>query len=304
MNLSFADDGVTTEKDINETNHLVAQKWGQFNRSVDLFFTNEDNRDLDNRSSIVFFTSFYKKEGQPLEKEYNFKLRIDLPNTAKNLKIVIEKQPDEYNDTLTDNSVSNKKVSKDGKVKKVKNENNYSASTNLFLKRSKYFVSFVHFGIRLDMPLNPYAKIEFVKDIKTKHVNVNMSQRVFYYRQKGLQEISQIVLNKSFNKKVQLDFINSLVWSEETDHLIFRNNFVLYHSLGHEKGLTYSIGANMRFHPIRYDSFDTSLSYRQIMYKDWLFATWTVGADFPKDLNYKDEKFVQFKIDLFFKEKN
>lgn len=61
MNLSFADDGVTTEKDINETNHLVAQKWGQFNRSVDLFFTNEDNRDLDNRSSIVFFTSFYKK---------------------------------------------------------------------------------------------------------------------------------------------------------------------------------------------------------------------------------------------------
>ena len=154
------------------------------------------------------------------------------------------------------------------------------------------------------MPLNPYAKIEFVKDIKTKHVNVNMSQRVFYYRQKGLQEISQIVLNKSFNKKVQLDFINSLVWSEETDHLIFRNNFVLYHSLGHEKGMSYSIGANMRFHPIRYDSFDTSLSYRQIMYKDWLFATWTVGADFPKDLNFKDEKFVQFKIDLFFKEKN
>ena len=82
-----------------------------------------------------------------------------------------------------------------------------------------------------------------------------------------------------------------------------RNNFVLYHSLGTEKGLTYSVGANTRFHPYRYDSFDTSLSYRQLMYKDWLFGTWTIGADFPKDNHYKDEKFFQFKLDLFFKEK-
>ncbi len=305
VNLSSAkDDGVTTEVDINETNHLVATKWEQFNRSVDLFFTNEGNRKQANRSSIMFFTSFYKKEGQVLEKEYNFKLRIDLPNTAKNLKIVIEKQQDELSDALTDNSVSDKKVLKDGKIKKGKSKNNYAASANIFLKQSKYFVSFLHFGIRLDMPLNPYAKVELVKDIKTKHVNINLSQRVFYYRQKGLQEISQVVLNKQFNKKVQLDFINSLVWSEETDHLIFRNNFVLYHSLGTEKGLTFSIGSNMRFHPVRYESFDTSLSYRQLMYKDWLFATWTVGADFPKENHYKDEKFAQFKIDLFFKEKD
>ena len=304
LNLVFADDGVTTEEDINETNHLVATKWGQFNRSVDLFFTNEGAPKKANRSSIMFYTGFYKKEGQPLEKEYNFKLRIDLPNTAKNLKIVIEKQQDEISDVLTDNSVSNKKVLKSGKVVKGKSENNYAASANLFLKKSKYFVSFLHFGIRLDMPLNPYAKLELQKDIKTTHMNINLSQRIFYYRQKGLQEISQIVLNKKFNKKVQLDFINSLVWSEETDHLIFRNNFVLYHSLGTEKGLTYSVGANTRFHPYRYESFDTSLSYRQLMYKDWLFGTWTVGADFPKEYHYKDEKFVQFKLDLFFKEKS
>ena len=153
------------------------------------------------------------------------------------------------------------------------------------------------------MPLNPFAKFEVQKDIKTTHMNINLSQRVFYYRQKGLEEISQLVLSKEFNKKVNLNFVNSLVWSEETDHLILRHNFILNHSLGQEKGLTYSLGVNTRFHPYRYDSFDTSISYKQLMYKDWLFGTWTVGADFPKDNHYKDEKFIQFRLDLFFKEK-
>ena len=59
-NAVYADDGVTTEEDIIETNHLVATKWGQFNRSVDLFFTNKEDLKRPNKSSVMFYTSFYK----------------------------------------------------------------------------------------------------------------------------------------------------------------------------------------------------------------------------------------------------
>lgn len=283
----------------------MATKWEQFNRTVDLFFTNQDSRNIENKSSIMVYSSFYKKEGQSIETEYDFQLRIDLPHTTKKLKIVIEKQQDEISNVLSDSSVSNKKsISKDGKLTNDKRQNKYTAGANILLKQSKDFASNVHFGIRLDMPLNPFAKLDLQKDIKTKHMLIGLSQKIIYYRQEGLQEISQLTLTKKFNKKVQLDFINSLVWSDETGHLIFRNNFVLYHSLGHEKGLSYSVGANTRFHPYRYDSFDTSVSFRQLIYKDWLYATWTLGADFPKLNDYKDEKFVQFRIDLYFKEKS
>lgn len=298
------DDGATTEEDINATNRLVAAKWEQFNRSVDMFFTNQGSRDQENKSSIMVYSSFYKKEGRSVEADYDFHLRIDLPNTTKKLKIVIEKQQDEISDALSDSTVSNKSISKTGQVTDAKRQNNYAAGANILLKQSKYFVSLFNFGIRLNMPLNPFAKLELQKDIKTKHMNIELSQKVLYYRQAGLQEISQLTLNKKFNQKVQLDFINSLVWSEETDYIILRNSFVLYHSLGHEKGLTYSVGANTRFHPYRYDSFDTSLSYRQLIYNEWLYGTWTIGADYPKANDYKDEKFVQFRIDLYFKEKS
>lgn len=252
----------------------------------------------------MVYSSFYKKEGQSIDTEYDFQIKIDLPNTTRKLKIVIEKQQDEISNAISDSSVSrNKSASRDGKAP-AKRQTHYTAGANLVLKQSEYFASLLHFGIRLDMPLNPVVKIDLQKEINTKHMKIGLSQKIIYYRQEGLQEISQLTLTKKFNNKLQLDFINSLVWSEETDYLIFRNNFILYQSLGHEKGISYSVGANTMFHPHRFDSFDTSISYRQLIYKDWLYSTWTIGADFFKVNDYKDEKFVQFRFDLFFKEKS
>ncbi len=153
-----ADDGVTTEEDIKTTNRLVATRWKQFNRSVDMFFTNQGSRDQENKSSIMLYSSVYKKEGQSVETEYNFQLKIDLPHTTEKLKIVIEKQQDEINDALSDSSVSNARESK--------RENNYVAGANILLKQSEHFISLFNFGIRLDMPLNPFVKLELQKDIK------------------------------------------------------------------------------------------------------------------------------------------
>lgn len=301
----LAMEGIVPEDEIDLTNHLVATKWEQFNRSVDMFFSNQNPSHQENKSNIKVYSSFYKKEGQPVKSEYNFQLRIDLPNTAKKLKIVIEKQQDDLGEALSDNTVKTKSItSKNGKIRDTKNESRYTAGTNFLLKNSKYFVSLVKFGIRLDLPLNPYAKLELLKKINNEHMNIELTQKLIYYRQSGFQEISQVKFSKAFNEKVLLDFINSLVWSEETEYFILRNSFVLYHGLGHEKGLTYSVGANSRFHPNRYESFDNSLSYRQLIYKDWLFGTWTIGSDFPKATNYKAEHFAQFRIDLYFKEKS
>ncbi len=294
------------DEDIDASNRYIATKWDQINRSVDRFFTNQSiPANKKTKSSVFFYSSFYKKEGQSFDNQYNFQVRFDLPNTTKKLKIVIEKQQDEISDAISDTSVSrNKRVNKDGKVTNAEPETHYTAGANILLKQSKYFASFFNFGIRLDMPLNPYAKIELQKNIKTKPFNIGLSQKVLMYRQEGLQNISQVILNRKLNKTFQTDLINSLVWSDETDILVFRNNFILTHTLGDEKGLSYSIGANARFSPTYYyESYDASVSYRQLVYMDWLYATWTIGADFPKASNFNDEKFVQFRIDIFFKDK-
>lgn len=153
------------------------------------------------------------------------------------------------------------------------------------------------------MPLNPYVKLELQKDFRAKYVNIGMSQKVIFYRQEGLQNVTQLNFNKKINKNLQTDLINSLVWSDETDLLVFRNNLLFYQSIGEEKSLTYSLGANARFKPsFYYDSYDASISYRQLLYGNWLYGTATFGADFPKEEHFDDRIFAQIRFDIFFKQ--
>jgi hypothetical protein len=294
----------TIGNELNATNTYIANTWDKFNKDVDIFFTNQRSNIGENKSSILVYTSFYKKEGRKMESEFDFQIRIDLPNTTKKLKIVIEKQQDEIANVLTDNSVStNKNLEKNGKISRDK-EVHYTAGTNFLLTKSKYFVSFLHFGIRLDMPLNPSVKLDFAKELKYKKYNISLSQKFIYYRQEGLQEISQILINKKLNDNFQTNFINSLVWTEVTDDFILRNNLTLNQDLGDEKTLSYSVGANAVFSPsVRYDSYDASISYRQLLYKDWLYGTLTTGIDFPRANGFKSENFVQLRFDIFFKER-
>lgn len=219
---------------------------------------------------------------------------------------MIEKQQDEISNAISDTSVSNnKEITKDGKVINANEESHYTAGASILLKQSKYFASFFNFGIRLDLPLNPFAKVELQRDINLHFLTIGLSQKLIAYRQQGLESVSQLVFTKKLNSTFQTDLINSLVWTDESDTFVLRNNFVLTQTLGEEKTLSYSLGANAKLSPaFYYESYDASASYRQLIYMDWLYATWTAGADFPKDNHFNDEKFVQFRIDIYFRERD
>lgn len=299
----LAEEKNSFNNDIDATNQYIATQWRQLNRSIDMFFSNQRSKASENKSSIFAFTSFYKKEGLPIDSQYDFQLKFDLPRTTKKLKIVIEKEQDELGKAISDSSTANyRTVTKGGRVVREK-KTRYTAGANLLFAKSKYFASFIHFGIRLDMPLNPFAKLDLQKDFVYKKINIELAQKFLIFRQEGFQEISQLSLNKKLSKTLQADLINSLVWSDESDIFVLRNNFILYHKLGEEKGLSYSLGANAKFSPtFYYDSYDASASYRQLLYNDWFYGTLTLGVDFPKITHFSPEKFAQIRFDIFFKE--
>lgn len=274
------------------TEKTIASEWRLFNRNVDSFFTNQPYRVNENQSTLSAYSNFYFKEGQKLQSIYDLEAKIDLPRTTKKLKLVIEKEKDEITKATTDeNVITNKNV-----------PSKYSAGVNYFLSQSKYFTSLIHFGLRLEMPLNPSVKINLHKDIKTEYFDIGLFQKFILYRQEGFQEVSQVSFFKKWNEIFQSDFLNSLAWTDKTDLFILRNNFIIYQYVGHEKALNYSVGANAKLSPtFYYDSYDASISYRQLLYQNYLYGTFTLGADFPKTSGFSAEKFVQVRLEVFFK---
>ena len=283
------------EQEIDAGNYYIAHSWREFNRDVDMFFSNQHYKIADNKSSIRAFSTFYKKEGEKFQSQYEFQLKIDLPRTAKKLQITVEKEQDEVTRAITDDTLSNK--NNPARV----SENGYTAGMRAVLSQNKYFSSFFHFGIRLDLPLNPFVKVDLQKAMELTYFNIGLSQKIFLYRQEGLQEISQATLNKLWNETISSDFIHSLIWTDQTNTFVLRNNFILYQKLDQDKLLSYSIGANAKFIPTwYYDSYDTSVNYRLLLYHKWLYATFTVGADFIKDHKFKREDFAQVRLEVFF----
>ncbi len=273
-----------------ETTTKIASEWRLFNRNIDSFFTNQPYLVAENQSTLSAYSSFYLKEGQKLQTIYDLEARFDLPRTTKKLKLVIEKEKDEVIKATTDENVATKNV-----------PTNYSAGVSYLLTQSKYFSSLLRFGLRLEMPLNPSIKVNVSKDIKTEHFDIGLFQKLILYRQEGFQEISQVSFYKKWNEIFQSDLLNSLVWTDQSDTFIFRNNLILYQHIGNEKALTYSVGANAKLSPnFYYDVYDASVSYRQLLYSKWLYGTFTLGADFPKASGFHEENFVQLRIEVFF----
>lgn len=282
---------------------MIASEWRLFNRNVDTFFSNQKYLTGDNKSTIFAYASFYKKEGGKIENDYELQMRFDLPHITKKLKIVVEKEQSEIRKALSNVNVTRStKNTTTTSLLTGTSDSKYVAGADYILPKLKYFTSMLKFGLRLDLPINPFVKLNMQKDIKTDIVDINISQFFILYRQAGFQEISELAFNKKWNEKFHSEQKNSLVWTDKSDEFVLRNSLTLYQNVGDEKGLLYSVGANAKLAPSYfYDSYDVSLSYRQLVYSNWLFGSFTVGADFPKANNYNDEKFVQVRAEMFFK---
>ncbi len=287
------------EKKTNLGNKYIANRWRLINRSVDMFFTNRSYNLNKNESSISAYTTSYKKEGQKYENNFNFQLKIDLPETTKNLKLVIEKDQDEVKKAISDENLE----TGSGKTKSATGSKNqsYMAGLTYFFDHSEYFNSALKFGLRIDMPLNPSTKLNLNKLFKYQYVSLELAQDFILYRQEGFSEITSANLSRAWAKTLRTDFVNTLAWTDAADIFVLRNNFLIYKEIGDEKLLSYSIGANAKLSPaFYYESYDTSLSYRQLTYGDWLYGALTVGAEFPKKKNFRMEKFIQLRLEVNF----
>lgn len=281
---------------IDETQQFISDQWTDLNYNADIFFSNHGYKRSENKSMIMAYYSIYKKES--IKPEYNFdlKIKVHLPSTTKRMKIVIEKERDEILESTNSDAVN----ARTGETTPTKS--NYVAGLNYILSSSPYYETFLDLGMKILLPLDPFAKFRIQKNVITSYVNISAAQKFIYYRQDGFQEISQLSFSRKFNPTFQTEQANSLSWEDKTDTFILRNSLTLNQNITDKKTMSYSIGANARLSPVlHYYSYDCAISYRQLIHSKWLYASLAIGADFPKDHDFQMEKFILGRVEVFFR---
>jgi hypothetical protein len=308
FNFSFAAEPKVEQQDwetfkfLDQTQRFISNQWIGLNYNLDTFFSNENYKLNQNQSLIMAYYGVLKKESAPAQYAFDLRVKIHLPKTTSRMRIVVEKERDEIAQTVNSEAgivrSSNTTADASGTVR----NSNYIAGLTYLLTENKNFQTFLDSGMRIVLPLDPYIKLRVQKNIKTSWVNIFASQGFFLFRQDGFQEITQLSFFRKINNRFQLELINTLSWTDRGDAFAERNNLILYHQVSDTKSLSYSAGANAKLSPtFYYDSYDASINYRQLIHKNWLFMFLSVGAEFFKEHDFQMEKFVQARLEVFFR---
>ncbi len=287
---------------IDETQRFITNQWIGLNYRLDMFFSEHEYEKSKNKSTILAYYSFYKKESLATKYDYDIKMRFHFPEISGRMRVVLERERDELVQSKENELTGVASVTATGTPERNLNQSNFNAGVSYFLPQTQIFKTFFDVGMRIKLPLDPYSKLRFQKSIDTKWLNLFFSQSFFLYRQDGFQEITQFSLSRKLNPKFLLELINTLSWADNQDIFYPRNNLILYYYLKDKDTLNFSLGASARLSPTTYySSYDTTIGYRKLIHEDWFFTNFSVGADYPKVKNFKPESFILGRAEIFFR---
>jgi len=281
----------TTLRYIDNTQRFISDHWTGLNYNLDSYFSDQKYRRNQNKSRISAFYEVYKKEGEKIQKYYDIEAKVHFPKVSKKLSITVEKEWDEVTEARS--SAANK-----GQATK---DSSYAAGIDFLLYKSPYWKTSFNTGLKLLLPLDPYAKLKIYRGINTKFIDISAAQKFIYYRQDGVSEITQLSFFKQLSNKFSISLDNTLSWTDQDDIFVQRNALSLHHQIDDKKALSYSAGANAYLSPcFYYYSYDASISYRQQLYKKWLYGNLSVGADFSKSNNFDMINFILMRMEVLF----
>ncbi len=276
---------------INRTHKFISSHWVDLNYDFDVYFSDNKYKRSKNKSKLVASYEVYKHEDSDFQNAFDFKIRIHLPNISKRLSIVFEKERDRIVESRSNTATRSQ----------ANDNNNYNAGVSYLVHKSKFWKTSFDTGIRLTLPLNPFAKFKAYHETKFSFINIYLGQEVIFYRHEGLRELTQIHFSKKINDKFHISQNNVLSWTDDTDDFVLRNALNLSHRIDHKRTLSYNTGANAYLSPsYYYYRYDASITYHRLLYKKWLYGNFSVGAEFNKKNDFEMKNFALIRFDVLF----
>jgi hypothetical protein len=286
---------------IDETQRFITNQWLGLNYNLDLFFTAKDYNQKQNKSLILGYYGFNKKESRVGIQDYDVKMRFHLPKASERMRIVLEKERDEILGSNNPDSPTNLNPIVNTNDPNTPKSSDFVAGVSYFAPKREVVKTFFDVGMKIKLPLDPYSKLQFQKTFELGFMNIFLYQGLFLYRQDGFQENSQISFSKKINSFFRIEQVNSLGWSDKLDKFSPRNNLIFYYLI-EQNSINLSFGANGQFSPqMIYTSYDVTLNFRKLSYKDWFYINYGVGAEYPKIKNFNSEYFAFIRTEIFFR---
>jgi len=218
-------------------------------------------------------------------------MKSDVVKLSKRLSVTVEKERDEIVESRSNQATKSQAT----------RQSEYAASVDYNVNDVPFVQTKLSSGIRFVLPLDPFVKLRFSKSFNTTLVDIHMEQMFTYYRQDYFSEYTQLAFSKQVSKNWSVSESNNLSWSDSNDKFVLRNSLNINQRIDVRKSLSYSFGANAFLVPTyHYTTYDASVGYNQLLYKNWLFGFLAIGSEFSKANDWNQSSFVVLRTEIIF----
>lgn len=265
---------------------------------LDAFFAGKQSQIHSNASfmRLRIGPTFGKSGSWDLTPDIKFKL--NLPLTKSRFRFVLESDPDDGKslvDKAAENIVGGANTERE----------NATGAFRIISEAANDWILTNDLGVKIRWPPDPFVRTKAEKELKLSDGwSTEVLASAYWYQSDGVG--ANIVNNFDKQLTSSLFFRNTaeIRWTEEEDKFEFSETLSLYHSWDPKRVVRYRAGLLSETKPKpRAVDYYLEATYRQKLYRNWLFYEIIPALTFPDDDEYKANPFITVKLEILFSKK-
>jgi len=224
----------------------------------------------------------------------NIRLKLQLPNTSKKVKLTVESDADERQD------VDNEDVN--DTPKKAAENTEYFAGLQTTLGKKDKWQFKPSIGIRLSSGVEPYLKLRIKRKFQFDKWIVHWHETPYWFDSTGTGFDSSLEANKKITERDLFRTSTYARWTNKLDYFELSHTISMIHTLSKRRAVSYFVGAYGISEPtVHATHYLIGATYRQNIHKDYLFFELIPQMEYQKINNFESEFSLLFRIEFIFK---
>ena len=282
---------------VDKTEKYLSEKILSSAEKLDKFLGGEDTaKQVINKSKVKFYYLQRKEEGKNFYSEFGYKIHLSLPRVQNHFKLLIEQKS---NNLLEDNaSEAEQEISSS-----ADNESELSAALRYFVDFKKWQFK-LDTGVKVSIPLKAFSRLNINRKFSYKRWRIIFLEQIYLDFLDGIGETARLNFSYSFSEKISFNIGNYSTWTDASDTFSNGHYLSLKYLLSSRRYIRYQAGIAGNPQEQYIDLYYFHVSYKQLIYKKWLFFSLSSIVELPKETSFIAVPSISFKIESIFGQNN
>jgi len=277
-------------------------------RPLDSFFGTDEFLDVDNHSYLRVSEELEWKESEGTDNDIGVRFKLDLPTTKKRLKLILESNPEETRQEVTQN-LNRRTATRDlGDTESTAviglEKENWFFPGRFRDESDRKWSNRINGGFKVRSSLDPYVRLTSEREWSWQDNPwiIDSYNRVTWFQSENSSVRSRLDLTRIINPERSMRFVTQLQWREEEDELEFYQRAEYSRVLDYHSLLRYAlIAESVSAEKSKTENYYARVYFRRDLHRRIIFADVVPEIRFTEEDGFDPRWGIILRLELYFR---